>query len=104
VARSPRIVARARLDRLVADIERHAPLEDVERLVLAVVDVQWRLDPGGLRHLDDRHLSARIRRRGLDLRQPGEPPARLALTVANSHRLGRLTRSLRHRYVLSVGL
>ena len=37
----------AELDGLVADVDRHAALEDVEALVLAVVDVQRDLEPAG---------------------------------------------------------
>ena len=66
VPRPEQVVARARLDGGVADLERRAALEDPERLVLAMVDVQGSVGAGRLGHLHDRHLSAGVGAGGLD--------------------------------------
>ena len=42
-----RVLAAAELDGLVADLDRHGPVEDVEALVLAVVHVQRGLQARG---------------------------------------------------------
>src|SRR5215208_3231261 len=99
VARPEDEVASARLDRLIADLEGDFALEDPESLVVTVMDVERRLRAGVFGHLHDRHLAARVGGGGLDLRERPEPPARLALVLADRPRLQRLhlTRLLRHR-------
>ena len=48
VARAEHVIAGARIDRLIADVEGGAALEDPERLVLAVMHVQR---PGEVRRI-----------------------------------------------------
>ncbi len=83
IARPEDVVARACLDRRVADLEPDVALEDPEPFVLTVMDVQRRLGAGVLGHLHDRHLAAGVGGGGLDLGQGAEPPARLALSLAD---------------------
>ena len=66
-------------DALAADLERHGALEDDERLVVVVVDVERRGRAGRLGDLDDAERPAGPVVRQQDLGEGGEPPAGLAL-------------------------
>ena len=83
VARAEGVVAGADLERLLADLDRRRALEDAERLVLAVMDVQRRLGPGRLGHLDDRHLPAGVGPCRPDHGEAAEPPACVSLVSPN---------------------
>ncbi|MDQ4028437.1 MAG: hypothetical protein M3214_10375 [Actinomycetota bacterium] len=97
VARPEHVVARARLDRRVADLEGEIAFEDPKALVVAVMHVERALVAGVLRHLHDRHLPAGVGRR-LNDHEAAEPPARLSLVATDRGRLQRLLKSrlLRH--------
>src|SRR4030095_8911967 len=90
VARAEDVVARARLDGLVADLEGEIALEDPEPLIVPVMDVKRCLGAGVLGSLADRHLAAGVGGCGLDFGQRAEPPACLAFVRADRHWLQRL--------------
>ena len=75
------VVARPRLDRRVADLERDLAVEHPESFVLVVVDVQRRLGTRRLGHLDDGHLPAGVGGTRLDDGKPAEPPAGFPLVA-----------------------
>jgi hypothetical protein len=86
VARPEDVVARAGLDRHLADLNGGVAFEHPEALVIAVMHVERRFGARMLGHLNDRHLSAGVGGRRLDHGQPAEPPARLSLAAADGYR------------------
>jgi hypothetical protein len=87
VARTEEVVTGFRFDGGAAYLERRAPLEEPEAFVLPVMDMQRRLGAGGLRDLDDGHLTAGVSGGRLDDRQAPEPPACVPLVFAHGHRV-----------------
>ena len=79
VARGEEEVARGDVDPLVADEERELALEDVERFVLVVVDVQRRAAAAGHKLLGHHHATAGLGAVGLDGREAPEEPEVLSL-------------------------
>jgi hypothetical protein len=72
------VLAGAELDGLVADLDRDGPIEDVEALVVAVVDVERGLEAGGSGDLEERVHAVGVGGGGLDFGEHAEEPVLLA--------------------------
>jgi len=73
-----RVLAAAELDGLVADLDRHGPVEDIEALVFAIVHVQRGLQARRRGHLEQGVAAAGVGGRRLHLGEHAEEPALLA--------------------------
>src|SRR5215207_7502936 len=88
VARAEHEVARARLDSLAADLERHLALQDPEGLVLTVMDMQRGLDARRVGDIQKGQTPGGVHRSRLDDGQRAEPPARLSFVASYRQSIG----------------